>query len=200
LDISFGMQPQQDLSNQALDFVKSSFSAAGKVIGQATLLTGIGVAASFALLYGIVATERLSRPVGNFFHSKFGPYLPTYFSYYKQIESGLKLIKSEKEQKGEVYSRQDGLADIANIFKAYDKTYVGSGWKSYNREGDIRKSVLYTLLHKYESFLPENITQQEWINFSRNNGIDLQRFKQASLRYKDDQALNEAIDTLSNRD
>jgi len=195
-DMSFSMEPEQNLSNKALDLIKSSFSTASRVIGRATLITAIGVAATFALLYGVVAAERLSRPAGNVFHVKFGPYLSTYFSYFKQIESGLNLIKAEKEQQGEVYSTEDCFADVAKIFESYNKTHVGSGWKSYNREGDIRKNVLYALLHKYELCLPENITKQEWIDFSQNNEVNLSNFKEASLRYKSNETLNDAIAEL----
>ncbi|HLJ31701.1 MAG TPA: hypothetical protein VKU36_04645 [Candidatus Babeliales bacterium] len=205
---AFNMQKKLDSTTQQKANISSIDSVKNKIMGtikisQDILLTGKIITLG---LFSVLAHElyMLPRHLGFYYaidtlRLKAGSYLPTYMSYIKQIESELKLIKTEKDQKHLSYTAEDCFSDIVKIVNMYAQvgpiTY-GKIFRGYYRDREIKKRILEALVQKYELFLPENITKQDWIRYLKNNNFDAWQFKQLSKKYKDNQELQEAYESI----
>ena len=190
---SFGLQSQQSMPEGfPTDFIKDMSFVADKVanVAQKVLLVGATTSVSAIILLNIGTF--LTQVV----RLKLGPYLPLYFSSFKQMEAELHLTRLEKRQKGLIYTTDDCFDDIVKIINRYDQVgpvYTGKPFPKYHRDREIQLLLLNEILQQYELLLPENITKQSWLDYSRQYNLNLRWFQQLTKKYKNNQALEDAI-------
>jgi hypothetical protein len=191
---SFGLQSQQSIPGGfPTDFIKDMSFVADKIanVTQKVLLVGAATSVSAIILLNIGTFLAQAARL------KLGPYLPLYFSSFKQMEAELHLTRPEKRQNGLIYTTDDCFDDIVKIINRYDQVgpvYTGKPFPKYHRDREIQLLLLNEILKKYELFLPENITKQDWLNYSRQHDLNLNWFRQLTNRYENNQALKDATD------
>ena len=190
---SFGLQSQQSTPGGfPTDFIKDMSFVADKIanVTQKVLLVGAATSVSAIILLNIGTFLAQAARL------KLGPYLPLYFSSFKQMEAELRLTMPGKRQNGLIYTTDDCFDDIVKIINRYEQVgpvYTGKPFPKYHRDREIQLLLLNEILKQYELFLPENITQQNWLNYSRQHNLKLRWFQQLTKRYKNNQALEDAI-------